>query len=245
MSLLYFSLLITKLFITMSLSIRRTKQEMEACCLVEVPRAMNICYGAYADIRCSGGFTSEGYVPVTIDGAPNWLISGRIVRYIDSMNAFYEKVIEYKHVLLKPQSNWMHIHTQICECINKCNDHTLNVIQLWAPIVQGVELGITWTNVKMFKKSNKLLVICNELQRQFIASKPLIVIIKKKEKGKKGKNSLDTCAICRESQSELVLNCTHAYCSECIHTWAKTCESKSAPISCPYCRAVVQHAVKI
>ena len=218
----------------MSLSIRRTKQEMEACCLIEVPRAMNTCYGAYEAVMCHA------------NGVPNWLINDRIVRYLDSMNAFYEKVIEYKHVLLKPQSNWMRIHTQICECINKCNDHTLNVIQLWAPIVHGVELGITWTNLKMFKKSNKLLVICNELKLQFIASKPLIVIIQKKGKGKgKGKNSLDTCAICRESQSELVLNCTHAYCSECIHTWAKTCESKSAPISCPYCRAVVQHAVKI
>jgi hypothetical protein len=231
----------------MNASIRRTKQEMEACCLVEVPRAMNICYGAYADIGCSGGFTSEGeYVPVTVDGAPNWLINGRIFRYIDSMNAFYEKVIEYKHVLLKPQANWMHMHTQICECINKCNDYSLNVIQLWTPIVLGVELGIR-IDLKRFKKSNNLLVICNELRRQFIDRKPLIVI-QKKEKGckkGKGKNSLDTCAICRETQSELVLNCTHAYCNECIQTWAKTCESKSTPITCPYCRAVVQHAVKI
>jgi hypothetical protein len=233
----------------MNASIRRTKQEMEACCLVEVPRAMNICYGAYADIRCSGGFTSEGeYVPVTINGAPNWLINGRIVRYIDSMNAFYEKVIEYKHVLLKPQSNWMHMHTQIFECLDKCNDYYVNIIQLWtSSVMHGGEIGKIWDNLKKFKKSKKLLDICNKLHSQFIDRKPLIVI-QKKEKGckkGKGKNSLDTCAICRETQSELVLNCTHAYCNECIQTWAKTCESKSTPITCPYCRAVVQHAVKI
>lgn len=40
----------------------------------------------------------------------------------------------------------------------------------------------------------------------------------------------EICCICMERKSNLILNCTHNYCEECIHEWQVT------STTCPICR---------
>eukprot|EP01130_Rhizamoeba_saxonica_P017446 TRINITY_DN8461_c0_g1_i1.p1 TRINITY_DN8461_c0_g1~~TRINITY_DN8461_c0_g1_i1.p1 ORF type:complete len:203 (-),score=44.73 TRINITY_DN8461_c0_g1_i1:55-663(-) len=44
------------------------------------------------------------------------------------------------------------------------------------------------------------------------------------------------CCICMDRMSEIVLNCNHAFCEECLLEWNKRSET------CPYCRKVANAA---
>lgn len=53
-----------------------------------------------------------------------------------------------------------------------------------------------------------------------------------------GSGSLDLdneCIICMDSQVQVVLPCTHAFCNECLSEVLKDAEVSSTSAECPYC----------
>ena len=44
---------------------------------------------------------------------------------------------------------------------------------------------------------------------------------------------IDECSICLDADSDVVLECTHAFCTKCIQAW------QAKENNCPICRSAV------